>query len=255
MTAHITFEHPLNEKCRTLLRLSNLFNQLEFHQPHADQWHTRAAIRSLLDVAGILARADIKSELIKEMERYNQSLSKMAGAPGVDDDRLSYVLQDLRQCSEAIRNIGGQLGQGLRNNEFLNGILQRSCIAGGGFDFDLPQFHAWLNLPHPERAIQMDDWRHEISPVQDAVDLLLNLIRSSSIPSKEEAESGFFQKSLPSGTASQLVQVVVPNNTGLFAEISGSKHRFSIRFLETADWEHPKQTGRDVPFGLNICII
>jgi len=56
------FEHPLNEKCRTWLRLSHLFEQLEFHMPHGEEWHARAAMTALLDIANVLSRADIKSD-------------------------------------------------------------------------------------------------------------------------------------------------------------------------------------------------
>ena len=99
MAETILFEHPLNEKCRTWLRMSHLFEQLEFHLPHVEEWHARAAMAALLDIANVLARADIKSELLKELDRYKQSLGRMANSPGVDTDRLEHILQDLhRTC-------------------------------------------------------------------------------------------------------------------------------------------------------------
>ena len=39
--------------------------------------------------------------------------------------------------------------------------------------------------------------------------------------------------------------------TQLFAEISGGKHRFTVRFLEPTEEERPSQTRMDVPFSLN----
>ena len=249
------FEHPLNEKCRTWLRLSHLFEQFEFHLPHIEEWHARAAVGALLDIANVLSRADIKSELLKELERYKQSLSRMANSPGVDTDRLEHILQDLHQTCQGVRKINGQLGGPLRANEFLNSIVQRSSIAGGAFDFDLPQFHYWLRMPQDERSLQLDDWRHEVAPVQNAVELLLTLIRNSAVPSQETAPNGFYQKSLPGNASAQLLRVGIPSAGGMFAEISGSKHRFSIRFLECGDWQHPTQADRDVPFSLSTCLI
>jgi cell division protein ZapD len=249
------FEHPLNEKCRTWLRLSHLFEQFEFHLPYNEEWHARAAVGALLDIACVLARADIKSELLKELERYRQSFSRMADTPGVDTDRLEHVLQDLRSSRQGVSDVNGQLAQALRSNEFLNSILQRSSIAGGGFDFDLPQFHYWLCMPQAERSLQLDDWRNEIIPVQNAVELLLGLIRNSAVPSHEEAINGFYQKSLSKNVTAQLVRVGIPSAGGLFAEISGSKHRFSVRFLECSDWQHPNQIDRNVPFALTTCLI
>lgn len=255
MSKQIVFEQPLNEKCRTLLRLSHLFEQYDYHVPHDNAWHARAALRSLLDIANLLSRADIKSELLKEMDRYNASLSRIANSPGVDTDRLQHILQNIAEAQRSIQGVQGQLGNSLRNSEFLNSILQRSSIPGGGFDFDLPQLHLWLCQPHAERLLQFDDWRNEVSPVHDAVDLLLSLIRHSTTATQQQAINGFFQQSLPSGASIQMVQVFLPSASNLYAEISGGKHRFSIRFMESHDWEHPAQSERDTAFGLNVCII
>lgn len=249
------FEHPLNEKCRTWLRLSHLFEQFEFHMPHGEEWHARAAMSALLDIASVLSRADIKSELQKELERYKLQLARMADSPGVDTDRLEQILKRLQQTCQGVRNINGQLGQSLRSNEFLNSIVQRSSIAGGAFDFDLPQYHYWLQMPQEQRLRQLDDWRHEVIAVQDAVDLLLNLIRNSAVSTQEQAPAGFYQKSLPSSVTAQLVRVGIPSAGGLYAEISGGKHRFSIRFMECGDWQHPSQVDRDVEFTLRTCVI
>jgi cell division protein ZapD len=249
------FEHPLNEKCRTWLRLSHLFEQLDFHLPQEEEWHARAAMTALLDVANVLARADIKSELLKELDRYRLSLSKMADSPGVDGERLQHILQELQRTCDGVRNVSGQLGQALRSNDFLNSIVQRSSIAGGSFDFDLPQYHLWLRMPLEARSLQLADWRREVSAVHQAVELLLNLIRTSAVPTRETATGGFYQKSLASNVSAQLVRVAIPSDDGTYPEISGGKHRFSIRFLDCVDWEHPNQVDREVAFQLSTCLI
>ncbi len=249
------FEHPLNEKCRTWLRLSHLFEQLDFHLPHGEEWHARATMTALLDIANVLSRADIKSELLIELDRYRLSLGKMADTPGVDTDRLKHILQELQRTCDGVRGVSGQLAHSLRSNEFLNSIVQRSSIAGGSFDFDLPQYHLWLQMPQSERSLQLDDWRHEISPVHQAVELLLTLIRNSAVPSREQATGGFYQQTLPNGVSAQLVRISLPAEEPLFAEISGGKHRFSIRFMDCADWQHPTQADRQVHFSLSTCVI
>ncbi|MCB1773151.1 MAG: cell division protein ZapD [Gammaproteobacteria bacterium] len=249
------FEHPLNEKCRTWLRLSHLYEQFDFHRAHDTEWHARGAMAALLDIANVLARADIKSELLKELDRYLHSLSRMADSPGVDNERLRQILDHLAYCTQGVRDVSGQLGQALRSNDFLNSIVQRSSIAGGSFDFDLPQYHHWLQMPQAARSAQLDDWHGEIGMVQDAVDLLLNLIRGSAIAEPEVADAGFFQRSLAGNTAAQLVRVSIPSTEGIYAEISGGKHRFTVRFLDSADWQHPIQVEHDVQFRLTVCLI
>ncbi len=255
MTDSILFEHPLNEKCRTLLRLSNLFEQLDFHLQRDNEWDSRAAVRPLLEIAAILARADIKSDLIKELDRHSHALAGMANSPGVDRERLEHVLADISYWSTALKSASGQLGEALRNNDFLNSISQRSGIPGGCFEFDLPQFHYWLQLPHQERALQLDSWRTGVDMVEQATNLLLTLIRNSQVPVQAVAENGIYHQNLDTGSSSQMVRVRIASDAMLFAEVSGSKHRFSIRFLETGSWEQPNQTTQTVPFQLTTCVI
>lgn len=251
----LLFEHPLNERCRTLLRLSRLFSQFEKHLNREDPWSSRTALQALLDISAILARPDIKSELIKELERHDASLSAMINYPNVDKARLQQILDDISTLSNGLKQTGGQLGHALRNDEFLNGIAQRIAIPGGSFDFDLPLLHYWLHLPHPERASRLDSWRDEVTIVQGAVELLLTLIRNSTTSQQAMAEQGFYQQSLNSKSAIQMVQVQLSMQHRVFAEISGSKHRFCIRFMETGDLANPVQSTADIPFQLKICVI
>lgn len=249
------FEHPLNEKCRTWLRLSHLFEQFDFHRTIDVEWHARAAMSALLDIAAVLARADIKKELIKEMDRYSMSLARMADTPGVDTDRLEQVLDQLAQATRRIHEVNGQLGQALRANDFLNSIVQRSSIAGGSFDFDLPQFHYWLNMPQERRTAQLDGWRNDVLVVQRAVELVLGLIRGSAVAEDTPATAGFYQQALPGNVIGQLVRIAIPSDDGIYAEVSGGKHRFTVRFLESSDWEHPAQIEHDIRFRLTVCLI
>lgn len=256
MTDPITFEHPLNERCRTLLRLSHLFDQFAFHMPRQSEWDTRAALGTLLDIAAILARADIKSDLLKEMDRYRGSLDRIAGRPGVDSSRLDQVLKDIGAVEQALRQVQGQLGQPLRSDEFLTSILQRSSIPGGSFDFDLPQYHYWLHRPHAERAAQLAAWLDSIASVRQAVELSVSLIRNSANPVREKAPGGLFQRTLDNQIPAQMLRISVPADSGLFAEVSGSKHRFTVRFMTVDDGtQHPRACGEDVAFMLTTCVI
>lgn len=255
MTDKISYEHPLNERCRTMLRLSHLFEQFAFHAPRHAEWDSRAALSALLDIAAILARADIKSDLLKELDRYRGSLDRIAGRPGVDSRRLQAVLDDIDAAEHSLRQVQGQLGHGLRSDEFLTSIQQRSSIPGGSFDFDLPQFHHWLQRPHEQRAAQLDSWRQNIAPVQQAVELSVALIRNSATPVRETARNGLFQRTLDTQLPVQLVRITLPLDSPLFAEVSGSKHRFAVRFMGSEDDLHTRSCNEDVSFLLTTCVI
>ncbi|MCG7895302.1 MAG: cell division protein ZapD [Candidatus Thiodiazotropha taylori] len=254
MTDQIHYEHPLNERIRTFLRLEHLFMQVDHFRPLADIWSNRAAIEGLLSIMSVFGRSDLKTEILKELERHVSNLERVRQQPGVNMQALGLVLDDLEQAIHQVYRMDGQIARNLRNNEFLTSIMQRSSIPGGGCNFDLPQYHRWLNQPHEVRQDQMSEWMHELHPVREAVVLLLNLVRGSNLPNEEMAQQGFFQKSLEPSSPAQLVRVGLPRHTNVFTEISGNKHRFSIRFLESIDTGKPTQSKQDIPFQLTTCI-
>lgn len=228
--------------------------QVDHFRPLADIWSNRAAIEGLLSIMSVFGRSDLKTEILKELERHVSNLERVRQQPGVNMEALGLVLDDLEQAIHQVYRMDGQIARNLRNNEFLTAIMQRSSIPGGGCNFDLPQYHRWLNQPHEVRQDQMSEWMHELHPVREAVVLLLNLVRGSNLPSEETAQQGFFQKSLEPSSPAQLVRVGLPRQTNVFTEISGNKHRFSIRFLESIDTGKPTQSKQDIPFQLTTCI-
>ncbi|OOZ37302.1 cell division protein ZapD [Solemya velesiana gill symbiont] len=251
----IIYEHPLNERTRTFLRLEHLFRQTNHHLPNGDIWSSRAAIDALLDIINIFGRADIKADLIKELDRHRNKLSAIKQTHGVDVERLQQILNELENITRQLHQINGQVCQDLRENEFLKSIMQRSSIPGGSCAFDLPMYHFWLEQPAELRHAKLQEWINTLAPIQAAISLILSLIRGSTRPTREEAPKGFYQHSLDAQTPVQLIRVGLQKENGLFAEISGGKHRFSVRFLEPNDADRPTQTQQDVTFFLNCCIL
>ncbi|MCF6280857.1 MAG: cell division protein ZapD [Candidatus Polarisedimenticolaceae bacterium] len=251
----IIYEHPLNERARTFLRLEHLFQQTSYFLEQTDTWDSRAAIRCLLDILSIFSRYELKKEILKELERQAANLERVRVQPGINMEMLSQVLEDLENSTHQIYQLNGQIGQSLRENEFLMAIVQRSSIPGGSCAFDLPQYHFWLSQPHETRKTQLRAWFENFQPVYDAIILLLSLIRGSTRPVQEVAMKGFFQKSLDAQSPAQLIQVIVPHDATYFPEVSGNKHRFNIRFLQAAGVSRPSQTTEDVSFFLNTCMI
>ena len=106
------------------------------------------------------------------------------------------------------------------------------------------------------QAKELDEWIKPFLEIHHAIELVLNFIRQTNDATQEVAKGGFFQLSLPLevNESVQLLRVQVPKNTPYFAEISGGKHRFTVRFMSLGqDSERPTQTNRDVPFTLTCC--
>ncbi len=248
------YEQPLNERMRTFLRLDFLYQQTLFHEEHQDSWSTRAAMNSLLEILAITARGDIRSEVLKELERQKTIMQDYQTKPGVDNSRLRAVLANLGRLRTELNAAGALFMQRLRDSVFLNSIKHRSSIPGGTCEFDLPDYRHWLDLPFETRATQFADWMSTIRPLCDAVTELLWLTRESARPRPEVAVGGTFQVVFERDNPSQLLRLTLPPATPLFPEISDSHHRCSIRFLSWTDINaRPVQTTEDVPFLLTVC--
>ncbi|MEL6711573.1 MAG: cell division protein ZapD, partial [Pseudomonadota bacterium] len=81
----------------------------------------------------------------------------------------------------------------------------------------------------------------------------LRMIRHSTTFVTNQAVRGFFQQNLDRDTKVQMVRIALPATTDLFAEISGGRHRFSIRFMQFMPGQAAIQTDQDIAFKLNIC--
>lgn len=250
----IIYEQPLNERMRVLLRLEHLFAQLRYHLAGSTPWDNRKAINGIIDILNLFERADLKTELIKEMDRLTASLNKLREQPHVDDQRLVETLNDLKTSHQAIHAIPGRLGDPLRQEELIAIVKQRITIPGGSCSFDLPVLHHWLSQPEHVRKMQLLQWVAEFKPIDEAVTLLLELIRSSAYQEDASAEKGFYQKAFESNNTCQLVQVKL-NATAVFPEVSGGKQRISIRFLATDPSNRPTQAEQDIDFQLACCVI
>ncbi|MFP5344754.1 MAG: cell division protein ZapD [Gammaproteobacteria bacterium] len=255
MDEQVFYEQPLSERIRTFLRLESLFLQANHTLPGASPWDSRATLSTLFEILNVMGRADLKGEMLKELERHGAALTRLEQVPEVDQQRLNQILDQLDAQVDRLHSVEGQLGQALRQNEFINSIRQRASIPGGTCDFDLPAYHFWLERPAADRLRDLQEWLNILGPVQSAVALLLKLIRESAAPCRECAQAGFLQKSLDPDIPCQLVRVAVPPSLSCYAEISGGKHRITVRFMEYVKDGRAVQAAQDVKFDLYCCLI
>lgn len=248
------FEHPLNERIRTFLRLEHLFEKYDHFRADETTWGTRAALEGLLDILAITSRSDIKSELAKELDRNANALGRVRDQPGVDPGMLDDVLARLATAQRSMLALHGQIGATARDDDFMKAIAQRNSIPGGACSFDLPHYHHLLTKSPEARAALLARWSTELEPAKNAIDLILSLARSSSNARSVTAHQGFFQETLESGAPTQLIRVGLDPELDCFPEISGHRNRFSIRFLTAKGTARPTQTAADISFKLTCCV-
>jgi cell division protein ZapD len=251
----VLYEFPLNERIRVFMRLEQLFQQIDHFLKGNSIWESRAVISILLEILTIFSRNDIKSEILKEVDRHVGVLNKMASSQKIDPFKLEKILDKLNLIGDELYATPGKIGYSLMENELFKCISQRSSIPGGTCAFDLPAYHYWLQMEEGQRRQDLEDWLRPFQTIRTAIDLLLNFIRQSGVTSLEQGQAGFFQKTLDHSLPYQLLRVGLKRSQPYFAEISGGKHRFTIRFMTSVASERPTQSDEDVSFQLTCCIL
>jgi len=248
------YEQPLSERMRTFLRLEFLYHPMLRNSDRDDGWATRATLATLLEILAILSRGDVRSEVLNELDHQLSALRRFQSHTGVDGGRLDDLVKNLAESRDEISRIGTGFLQPLKDSEFLNAIKHRSAIPGGTCEFDLPAYSHWLRQPIDRRQQDMATWIQAVRPLCDGVSEALWLIRESAQPQAQKAIKGMYQHNMQKDGNCRLLRVSLADESSLFPEISGSQHRFTVRFLEwsTVD-KRAIQTADDVPFMLSIC--
>lgn len=258
MLKTILYEQPLNERVRAFIRLEQLFIRTQEYINSNSEPHTRMTMMVLAEILELLNRSDLKTDILKELERNQSNLAKLSNSPGVNTNTLNETLNNLEKSSQNIINTEGQLGQVLREQEILKSLVKRNSLVGGICSFDLPIFHHWLNSDVEIQKNALKELFLSISDIQYAINLLLGIIRQSTLIEDQIAENGFYQQNLNPKHPYQMIRVILPKNVNYFCEISAGKHRFSIHFLAITNNQYnnrPKQLMENIPFQLGCCAV
>jgi cell division protein ZapD len=248
----IHYEYPLSERIRTLLRLEDLFDRFDAYAASPDPHAHHAALRTLFELAEVAARADLKSDLLQELDRQKAVLSALRGNPHVQDETLEQVLAAIEAAHQGMYQLPGKVGQHLRDDDWLMSIKQRAAIPGGMCVFDLPAFHYWLHTAAELRMEQLQRWLAPFSSIRAAVGIVLGLLRDSGQPELQHASNGSYQRMLESRNP-QLIRVTLADTLPCVPEISANKYMLNIRFVQAGSGATRSCTHQPIDFHLIFC--
>jgi cell division protein ZapD len=249
----ITYEYPLVERIRTLLRLEDLFDRARFFLERSDPLEHHVALLTLFEILDVAGRADLKSDLLQELDRQRVVLAAYRSNPDIDQDVLAAVLGAIEQAHAGLLAMAGKIGQHLRENDWLMGIKQRTSIPGGACEFDLPSYHHWLHRSPATRLHDLEGWISPLYPIRDGAAIVLRLLRESGKPTVVVAQGGSFQQML-GGRLAQMVRIRVASEVDYTPEISANKYMLNVRFVAVRD-ARPRAAEADVGFELTFCTL
>ena len=249
----ILYEYPFNERIRTYLRLEHLLRRLGELLARPSPLDHHFALITLFEIIDVASRADLKPDLMRDLDRHKSQLAAFRGNPAVSEATLEQALQRVERAFARLAQQPGKAGSELLDHEWLTSVRSRAVIPAGTCAFDLPTYHAWQHLPAKARMDDLHGWASTLAPMAGAVQLLLQLLRESGRAQRVMAQAGQYQQNLATGRSFQLLRLAIDEALGLVPEISGNRLLVSIRLLrqgEEGKWAAAKE---DAVLDLTLC--
>ena len=248
-----SYDYPFNERIRTLLRLEDLFVKVLHHVEEKHEFNHHCALLSVFQILDVIDRAELKADLLQELDRQKIVMNGLRGIPTIAENVLTDVLKEIETTALILRNNTIKPGQTLRDNEWLMSIKQRAGIPGGVCEFDLPSYHYWLGLDHTRRKSDLEMWLKPLMPVYAAVSIILHILRGSGATTKLQATRGAYQQMLGGAKPAQMLRIEVDDDLECFPEVSANKYAINIRFNNLDCAAKPRQCDLDINFKLTLC--
>lgn len=250
----ILYEYPFGESIRTTLRLEHLFDRLGTLMWRDDPIDHHFALGTLFEIMDVASRADLKSDLLRDLDRYRQQFNSYRGNPAIQENVLDEVLARIERVYHALNEVPGKAGQTLSGNDWLMSIRSRINIPGGTCEFDLPSYYAWQHEPAAKRQQDLQQWVGTLSPFAEAVKLVLSLLRDAGHAHMVAAPCGQYQQTIKDSRSYHLLRLRIDPGLGLVPEISANRLMVSIRLMR-ADSEGKLKiaSDTDASFELTLC--
>lgn len=249
----MVFEYPFNESVRTLLRLEHLLQRLGTLVAADAAVGHHFALVTLFEIMDVASRADLKSDLLQELDRQRKQLAAFRGNPAISETALDTAIAEVDTAWQGLSEQPGKAGQSLNGNDWLMSIRSRISIPGGTCSFDLPSYHAWQHLPAPQRRADLERWAGTLAPLAQALTVALRLMRASGQSHQVTATGGRYQQPLGNGRPVQLARVRLADEAAWVPEISGNRLLLSIRTMRADADGRLEPLSTDQPFELVLC--
>jgi cell division protein ZapD len=248
----ITYEYPLNERIRTLLRLEDLYDRVRFFLDGDSPHDHHACLTGMFEIIEVASRADLKSDLLQELDRQRSFLEALRSNPAISEAKLDSVLREIDAAFANLHATSGKTGQQLRENEWLMTIKQRAGIPGGTSEFDLPSYHSWLHHATERRRTDLESWLKPMLPIHAALSIVLRVLRESGRSVSLIAFQGVYQQT-PAEKPAQMLRLSLNDELPCVPEISANKYALNVRFLLPEGVQRTRVFDQDVPFELAFC--
>ena len=250
----ILYEYPFQESVRTMLRLEQLFDRLGQLMVRDTPVDHHFALVTLFEIMDVASRADLKSDLLKELERHKQQLLALRGNAQVAQETLDDVIRRIEQAFDALNQLARQSRPCPHPQRMADERAQPHQHPGR----HLRVRPAWLLCVATPRCGQPARRSDSVGVDHDAARAGICRCCCSCCGTRASgrrcspAPASFSRDSRP-GRPISLLRVRMDPATQLIPEISGHRLMVSIRLMRVETDGRLRPSHEDAAFELALC--
>jgi len=222
----IVYQLAVNFLSKIALRLERLFVAIEQACQATNPIIHHHALKNVVEIIKLVEKPELKSRFVKELMRIEHAVQK--SKTPISDVRYARLFVQVQVLS----HISGRFGDTIHQDPFLQSIRLAQTAHPSDCELHAPQLLFWLESPSKTRQAHLLNWVQQLQVLLDTVTIYLALLRDTAQFEPIELANGFYQCSLPTRAAHQLILLRMVREDNIVPKIQIGHHGLSIRLCD-----------------------
>tara|TARA_B100000035_G_scaffold315479_1_gene336793 strand:- start:4663 stop:5424 length:762 start_codon:yes stop_codon:yes gene_type:complete len=242
------YEEPVDERIRKFLKLENYFLKINKHKEIENSIDTFAALQNLISLYQMLSRAEVKRELIREIDFHKSRYAEYIKIQGSDKIKLNSIMEKQDVIINTLHNLQSNYLSSLHNDELFQHCVKHYDTLSSELDY-------WLTRDFSSRSNQINLWLEIIKPIESSVYFCLDILRKSSETREVCASNGMYIFKLDPEKKVRMLRITMHSDNYFFPRVSVGPQRATISFMTLNDGNKFIQLKDDITFVIDLCYI
>tara|TARA_B100000795_G_C22772396_1_gene428456 strand:+ start:680 stop:1414 length:735 start_codon:yes stop_codon:yes gene_type:complete len=222
----IKYEFPLNERIRKFLRIEEIFKKMDVQITNKKEFSESGCFDTFFDIMATASRADLKVELIQEIEKQRLKLKSK-----IKTKKNMTTIAELNKIRIKLEKAKLLTGFNFGADKFLHELKTRSDSPSGIVTTDFPEFQFWLQrISYSDRKMYFKNKLKDFESIKIAIKYLMKLLRSNVKTNSMQTKTGTLQYKLDPILKNDLVIITVAGKLTYFPNISSNKYAVNVHF-------------------------
>jgi len=222
----INYEFPLNEKIRRFLRIEEIFSKIDYQQKNRQSFSEYGLFILLFDLMATASRSDLKVELLQTLDAAQIKLKNKRKSA-----KNNELVKKLSSAKKNLEKSTIQPGFYFGNDRLIQEIKARNDGPFGIVSTDFPELRYWIEIESRDiRKKYFYEKFAPFNPINDAIKIILTIIRGEANFEKFETDEGLYQMKLNPSTKNDLITIQLSSGSKFFPHISSNKYAINMQF-------------------------